>query len=138
MEARSFEVLAHTADTGIATTGATLGDVIANAAYGMFALMYDIGGARPAGDVTFELHADSPAELLVDVLAELLYRSEADDVAFVQIGVDVARLHASSVAGAVPANTLEVRGPPIKAVTYHDLRCEPVADHWEARVIFDV
>jgi SHS2 domain-containing protein len=138
MSTRPFEILAHTADTGIATTGDTLGDVIANAAHGMFALMYDMSAARPTRNVEFAVAARTPVELLVDVLVELLYRSEVDDVSFTDLVVNTECLHAGITGRAVPTDTLELRGPPIKAVTYHDLRCEHVGDRWEARIIFDV
>lgn len=138
MDARPFEILAHTADTGIATTGDTLGDVIANAAHGMFALMYDMRGARPTRHVELAVEAATPAELLLEALAELLLRSETEGVAYMEFAVETEGLHAAVSAGVVPTDTLELRGPPIKAVTYHDLRCEHVGDRWEARVIFDV
>lgn len=138
MNARPFEILGHTADTGIATSGDTLGDVIANAAHGMFALMYDMSTASPTRSVEFAVGAPTPAELLLEVLVELLYRSEAEDVAFMELVVETEGLHAGVAAKAIPTDALDLRGPPIKAVTYHELQCEHVDDRWEARVIFDV
>ena len=138
MTARPFEVLAHTADTGITTTADSLSDVIGNAAYAMFALMYDVAGLVPTASSDLRVGAATPEELLVEVLAELLYRSEVDAVAYSTFTVHLDDLEAHVVADGVAMSDLELHGPPIKAVTYHDLRCELIDDHWEARVIFDV
>lgn len=135
---RPFEVLPHTADTGIATSADTLGEVIANAAFGMFALMYDVSGDPATTSLEVDVEAATPAELLLEVLAELLFRAEVDDTAYGGFAVDTDGFHASVTAEGISSDGLELLGPPIKAVTYHDLRCEQVEDHWEARVIFDV
>ena len=128
-----YRVLDHTADTGIETDGATLEEVIANAATAMFDLMYEsAAGVR----VEFAVEPAPPPDLLVAVLSELLYRSEVDGVSFSNITVRIEPDGTTIRAEAHPAG--ELVGPPIKAVTYHDLRCEPSDDGWHARVIFDV
>lgn len=133
-----YEALSHTADTGIITRADTLADVIANAAFAMFDLVYDTVDATAERNFDFVARADDAPDLLVEVLTELLYLSEAEDVAFsvFDVRADVRRavVHAFGFSTA----DVELRGPPIKAVTYHDLRCEQVGDRWEAQVIFDV
>ena len=133
-----YEVIDHTADTGVKTGGDTLADAIGNAAFAMFDLMYDLSSLSAETPVTFDAAAVSPPELLVDVLSELLLRSETDDLAFTEFRVHEAGMHATISAAGASTLGLELRGPPIKAVTYHDLRCEPDGDAWEIRVIFDV
>jgi protein archease len=133
-----YRVLDHTADTGIETEAGSLEAVIANAAFAMFDLMYELRDAGPGAPVEVEVDLAPPPDLLVSVLGELLYRSEADDVAFTGVAVrrDGERLVVD--AKAVPSGSLELSGPPIKAITYHDLRCEEDEDGWHAQVIFDV
>ncbi len=133
-----YEIVSHTADTGIETEGATLGEAIGNAAFAMFDLMFDLSEVTPEMTISFDLEAESPTELLVDVLSELLWRSETGDLAFTDVGVHETGLHASVRAAAADARELELRGPPVKAVTYHQLRCERIGDRWAIRVIFDV
>ena len=129
-----YRVLSHTADTGIETTGATLEEVIENVVYAMFDLMYGQEIGEDAVSFTFELAP--PPELLVAVLSELLFQSEVGQLAFDDVG---ARFDGDSlVIEARSRPVSELQGPPIKAVTYHDLRCEPSDDGWHARVIFDV
>ena len=41
-------------------------------------------------------------------------------------------------AGGMPWTGIELRGAPIKAVTWHDLAIVEVPDGWWARIIFDV
>ena len=133
-----YDIVEHTADTGIETRGNTLAEAIGNAAFAMFDLMYDLSSVPATMPVSFESTADSPPDLLVEVLSELLLRSETDDVVFSEFRVHEAGLCAIVQAAGATAVGRELRGPPIKAVTYHRLRCEPAGDAWKIRVIFDV
>jgi SHS2 domain-containing protein len=138
MPGRPYEILSHTADVGIVTRGSGLGEVIENAAFAMFDLMYELPAAAAVDAVEFESSADGAAELLLEVLAELLYRADAGDLAFSAFAVRVDAGTARVRALAQPTAGVELHGPPIKAVTYHRLRCERVDGAWEAQVIFDV
>jgi SHS2 domain-containing protein len=106
----------------------------------MFDLMYDVDGSVSGVGVPLEIAvaAEEPPDLLVAVLSELLYRSEVDGVAFGDFEVSAEDDRVLVRARGYPVESLEVQGPPIKAVTYHDLRCEPTDDGWVAGVIFDV
>ncbi|MEN8235423.1 MAG: archease [Actinomycetota bacterium] len=133
-----YEILPHTADIGVLARGDTLSDVIANTAYGMFDLMYDLSVVEPETTVVVEAAAETPPELLVDALSELLASSETENLAFVDFKVEIDDLRAVITATGGPAAVVELVGPPVKAVTYHDLRCEWTGSRWESRVIFDV
>jgi SHS2 domain-containing protein len=104
----------------------------------MFDLMYDLSSVPATTSVRFTSAADSPPDLLVDVLSELLLRGETDDVVFSDFRVQEAGMSTIVEAAGAPATGQELRGPPIKAVTYHRLTCEPAGDDWHVRVIFDV
>jgi SHS2 domain-containing protein len=134
-----YEVLDHTADTGLRAYGVTLYELFENAAWGMFDLMFSLDEFSPIRDVPVVATGDTHEELLFNWLSELLYHSEALDLAFCYFTVD--RLEEGGVqgsAGGVPIATAELRGPPIKAVTYHDLVVVQNPGTWWARVIFDV
>lgn len=133
-----YEVLSHTADTGITTTGPSRDAVIANAAYAMFDLMYDLESLPAGTTVRFEVERLPPDELLVSVLSELLFRSEADGAVFTGVTIEEGEGRVAVTATAHPSEHLAAIGPPVKAVTYHELRCEPTDDGWFAQVIFDV
>lgn len=137
--ASRYEVLPHTADTAIVAYGSTLEEVFENAAFGMFDLMFDVGALAGSRQVRVEANARSLEEVLVDWLSELLFESEANDLALCSFSVDFVdggRVEGS--AGGVPVGEAELRGPPIKAVTYHDLLVERSTEGWRARIVFDV
>ncbi len=134
-----YEVLDHTADTGIVAYGVTPNELFENAGWGMFSLMFDLTGLDPIRDVPVVAAGDDLEELLVNWLSELLYHAETLDLALCYFTVD--RLEDGGVQGSVggvPAAEADLHGPPIKAVTYHDLAIVENPDTWWARVIFDV
>ncbi len=137
--ARRYEVLPHTADTGIIAYGATVEELFEHAAYGMFDLMFDLAALHPARDVPVTAAGDTAEELLVDWLSVLLFEAETEDLALCSFTVD--RLEEGGLqgaAGGAPLGEVELRGPPIKAVTYHQLAVVEIPQGWSARVIFDV
>jgi len=134
-----YRILSHTADTGIAAIGATQEEVFENAAFGMFDLMFDLSMVPPEEDCRVEVEGDDPAELLVAWLSALLTEAEIRGLAFSRFRVE--GLHSCRLTGAAAGSAtaaLLLRGPPIKAVTYHGLAVAETPGGWEARVIFDV
>lgn len=134
-----YTVISHTADTGVEATADSLSELIGHLAFAMFDLMYDIDTLPSGTPTSFEVAAANPVELAVDVLGELLFLSEADDVAFRDIEVKATRSEAVVAADACPTPGTQLEGPPIKAVTYHDIAVEQQPDGtWFGRIIFDV
>ncbi len=134
-----YEVLSHTADTGIIVFGATLREVFENGAFAMVDLMFGIGDLVESERVRIEVEAANVEDLLVDWLSTLLFEAETRDLAFCSFEIEVlddCRL-LGSVGGLASAG-LELSGPPIKAVTYHQLSIEETPHGWSARVVFDV
>lgn len=134
-----YEVLAHTADTAIIAYGTTLPELFENAAFGMFDLMFEAASIPSEHSRPVAAAGDTVEDLLVGWLGELLVEAEIHDLAFSSFTVD--RLEEGGVQGSAqgaPAGALELRGPPIKAVTYHDLAVVEVPDGWWARLVFDV
>jgi SHS2 domain-containing protein len=134
-----YRVLPHTADVGIAAAGATVQEAFAAAAYGMFDLMFDLAVVHGDEVCRVEAEGDTREELLVAWLSALLAEAEIRGLALCRFEVDEiggSRLRGTAAGGRVEA--LELRGPPIKAVTHHEAAVEEVAGGWEARVLFDV
>ncbi|MFO7547826.1 MAG: archease [Acidimicrobiia bacterium] len=136
----SWRLLSHTADTGVEAEGATLGEMAASAVQGlvgsMFAPTPDVSGGAPME--AWVPGGDLP-EVLVELLAEVLFRFEVDDVLPVEPTVEIdddGGMHLRATA--VPSSEFDVAGPPVKAITYHELTVEHRPDGWYARVIFDV
>lgn len=136
---RRYRVIAHTADTGIVAHGATPAEAFANAAYGMFDLMFDLSRLGAGEECAVEAQAETADELLVAWLSALLAEAEIRGLAFSRFTVDeLGEGIVRGTAQGVPTAGLELRGPPVKAVTFHDLAVEQLPGGWEARVIFDV
>lgn len=136
----TYRLLSHTADTGVEVTADSLGELFEWAARAMFATTYDTAGREPERWLTVAAKGPRLDEMLVDVLADLLYISEVEDVAPCAVRVtDVEPSEIGLDVGVVSSEPAMLVGPPIKAVTYHDLEIEELADgRWRARVVFDV
>jgi SHS2 domain-containing protein len=136
----AYRVLSHTADTGIEATGHTPAGLIEVLALGMFELMARCEPSADRRTLTFRVDARSIEDLVVDILSELLFRSETEDLAFCEFRVTLeAGMNAADVETVgIPVHEVEPTGPPIKAVTYHDLTVEQRDGLWYGRVYFDV
>ena len=134
-----YRVLPHTADIGVVAGGATVEEAFENAAFAMFDIVFDLADVPATEAVRVEAAGDTPGELLVAWLSALLAEAEIRGLALCRFGVDMlpgGRLRGSAAGSSSAGRGL--RGPPVKAVTYHDLAVEEVPGGWEARVIFDV
>jgi SHS2 domain-containing protein len=132
-------VLAHTADTGIEATASGFAELIEEFATGMFALMALAEPCAPIREVRFEIESDTYEDLVVDTLAELLFRFETEDLLFCDVGAEMMGPTRVQVrAGGISTEEVELVGPPIKAVTYHDLQVIERDGGWYGRVYFDV
>lgn len=134
-----YTVLDHTADTGVEAAGDSLAELIGHLASGMFELMARIEPCPPGHAVEMEVIAESEEDLVFEVLSELLYRSETEDLLFCGFDVEAGEERTMSItARGVPSTDVDMTGPPIKAVTYHDMSVTQTADGWYGRVYFDV
>lgn len=114
--------------------------LIEELAAGMAGLVVDPERYSSDHWLEFTVAAGSPPDLVVDTLGELLYRSETADAVVCEVSVDedVGALGVAVRAGTVDAQTVELAGPPIKGVTYHDLVVREEDGGWYGRVYFDV
>jgi len=127
----------HVGELQLWVSAPTEREVFAEALQAVRELLSEDGGPAPdpveAREIVLE-GADR-AVLLADWIAELAFLAETD--AFVADSLASIELEGGSLRA-------RVRGhfgrPPhlVKAVTYHDLRFEPVADGWRAQVVLDV
>lgn len=134
-----YRALPHTADIGIVAAGATMEEAFENAAFGMFDVVFDLSGVSDAEQCRVEVAAETPGELLVAWLSALLTEAEIRGLAFCRFRVEmVSGGRLRGMASGSASDALELRGSPVKAVTYHDLAVAEVPGGFEARVIFDV
>lgn len=137
---KPYEVIEHTADTGIRAFGGDLKEVFANAALGMFSIMVDPASVSAEKEEKIEVEADGLDELLVEWLNELLYISEVNHMLFSQFTVDKiseTSLKAKAYGESINEGKHELRSD-VKAVTFHMLKVQQQDGTWTAQVIFDV
>jgi SHS2 domain-containing protein len=133
----AFELVEHSGDIKLRALGTTLEDVFINAACGMMAFMFgdEILNARPERREFVRIEAADREALLVDWLAELLYRAASRYHAYVDFHIctmDDHRLAAE--VGIAAAEALD----DIKAVTHHELAIRKIDGGFEAVVVFDL
>lgn len=136
----AHRVLDHTADTGIEAEAESLPRLVEELATAMFGLVAPVNPEAARHWVEVAVSSPSLEDLVVDILSELLYRSEVDGVTFgaFRAAVPAAGHSATIEAGGVPTEEIDPTGPPIKAVTYHNLVVRALDDGWYGRVYLDV
>jgi len=132
-----YEELDHTADVGIRAHGASLDELFAAAAAGMFSLVADLRKVRAVGEVEVRVKADDLEALMVRWLSELLFLHETQRLLLKEFDVRIAgtSLEARARGEAIDKKRHELKLN-IKAVTYHRLRIDRKAGL--AEVIFDI
>ncbi len=141
MASGGFQVIEHTADTGIESWGRTLAEAFEHAARGLYALMVDLDRVEPRETREVDATAPDLERLLVAWLTELLFLTESEDVVFSSFDVEVERercaLHAQ-ISGEPLDPDRHDAAYDVKAVTYHGLSVVEEPAGWRCRVIVDV
>ena len=135
-----YETFEHTADVGLRIRAATLDELFADAARGMFSVMVEnFDEVRPSQPLAISLVEDQPDALLRLWLAELLYAFHVRRMVFSRFEVAVRPGGLAATAWGEPIDParhqLDVE---IKAVTWHGLKLEHESGGWLAEVIVDI
>lgn len=125
----------HTADWALKVWAPDYFELIRQAAQGMYALMEARFEPSPALPMDFRVTGDDRESLLVQFLNELLYFYEQN-----RLGLDhfVFALEGNSLLVDAVSRPVTSINKEIKAVTYHHLSIEQVADRLETGIVFDV
>lgn len=135
----SFELRGHTADVAVAARGSTLGEAFGATADGLATAMCE---EPPAIGERFrvEVRAESREALLFEYLDQLIYERDVRNVLPVANEATVTETdrgwRLTGSARGVPLSAVD--GREIKAVTYSEMRIEPVDGGWEVYVVLDV
>jgi SHS2 domain-containing protein len=139
--AKAFEELEHTADAGLRVFGDDLGEILVNAARGMFSLIGRVSfEERDLTERRLEIFHATPEDALQGWLQALLLEFDLRGFFPVTTSVDVQPGRIAGVARGVTfdAERHELRSE-LKAVTRHGLRVRRTPQgSLEAEVIFDV
>jgi SHS2 domain-containing protein len=134
-----FDIIEHTADTGIIAYGADLKEAFASAAYAMFTFIADLDNVMEVVSRHVDVQAEDVGSLLVTCLNELLYLFDTESIIFKRFEVtDLSnvRLNMECYGEKMDPKRHEMRGG-VKAATYHMLKVE-TNDVSKVQVILDV
>ena len=135
-----FEVFEHTADLGIRVEADSFPSLLAEAGNALMSvLVSDPESIEPARPVDLVVDGTEPEDLLVDWLAELLWRFSAEHMLFSRFEIGQGRARVVARAWGEPVDEARHRlDTEVKAITYHRLKVEQRADRWLAEVIVDL
>ncbi len=135
-----FECFEHTADLGLRIWGPDRGILFADAATGLFSLIVpELESVRQTESHTISLAGETLDYLLFDWLNELLYLYETRHLLLSKFEVDVNDTGLTATVYGEPVDhARHVLDHEIKAITYHGLKVEHVANRWRAEVIVDI
>lgn len=135
-----YETFEHTADLGLRVRAASLEQLFADAAKGLFSVLVAnldaVGGVQ---EKTYRIEGREIDYLLFDWLTELLYTFESEHLLLAEfdVRVDAEGLQATCRGEPIDRSRHELEHE-IKAITYHGLKVEPCPDGWLAEVIVDI
>ena len=135
-----FDVIDHTADTGIRVWAPDFTELISEAARGMFAQITDPETIDVTTVKTIAVDGIDKTDLVINVLRELLFLFSGDNLLVRWFAVDRADGNAASVrAGCEPFDPEKhpIRTD-IKAVTYAGGDIVVLPDGLEITIIFDI
>ena len=135
---KRFQLIEHTADIGLVAYGENLGKAYANAAYGMFSIIAELGNVKEKESRSVEAAADDRESLLFEWLNCLLYLFDVEHLLLKRF--DIQQFTGTSLKAVC-------RGEPyqpgrhqlklgVKSATYHLLRVD--ARENRVQVILDV
>jgi SHS2 domain-containing protein len=135
-----YEILDHTADVCLRIYGKSFGELFENAACAMMVLITDREKINPSQEIEIEVHGENIEELLVHWLQEILFLHEVKKMVFKDFRLNL--ISETHVKGKAIGEKIDIDKHElsfdIKAVTYHNLKIEPINDKLKVDIVFDV
>ena len=135
-----FEVIEHTADTGIRVWAPDLPSLFSEAAMGMLSQITELARVEPVQERTITIDGMDETDLLINTLRELLYMFNGEELLAVALEVEL-----SNGSVAKERISYEKYDPrkhklhmDIKAVTYAGGDIRKIPGGFEITVIFDI
>jgi SHS2 domain-containing protein len=136
------ETFDHTADLGLRVVADDLVDLFQTAAIGLFDVIVANGNeVRALETEQVDLQADSPVDLLVEWLNELIYRCETRRRLYssFQVELDDLGCRLTATIGGEPIDRgRHILDHEVKAATRHGLSLRKEPRGWVAEVIVDI
>ena len=135
---KRFDIIEHTADTGIIARGRNLAEAFANAAFGMFSIMADLSDVRQENSIQVELKEEDMEALLFEWLNYLLYVFDVHQLLLNRFDVehlDGQSLKATCYGEKYDPSRHQLKTG-VKSATYHMLEVD--RENNTVRIILDV
>ena len=137
---QAFEILDHTADTGIIAYGADVKELFSNAALALFSLITELESIQQKLHLDLEVISEDRDSLLVDWLNELIYSFDVRHVLFNRF--DIGSLTYNALKATCYGEDFDPNKHNIKigvkAATYHMLRLDTDDNGYKAQIILDI
>ena len=135
---KRFQLIEHTADTGLIAYGNNLAEAFANAAYGLFSIIAELNKVREVESQSVAVSAEDAEGLLFDWMNHLIYIFDVERLLFKRF--DVTEFSKRSLKATCwgekydPSRHQLKLG--VKSATYHMLKVD--GEKNRVQVIFDV
>jgi SHS2 domain-containing protein len=135
-----YDIIDHTSDVAIRAYGKDLKSLFENCALGMFDIIADLEGLKATVNFPLECSGDTPEELLVNWLDELLYNFYTKGIIFCSFNIrEISQNNLTAeVSGRHIGENRNRLKTEIKAVTYHDLNIKKTKNGLKVEIVFDV
>ena len=137
---KPYQTFDHTADLGLAITGANEGDLFSNAAFAVFDIITNLERVESREMRRIAVEGDDREDLLINFLREVLYLYNGEH--WLLKKVRIIRISEKGLEAEALGEPFDDRKheicKEIKAVTYHQTEVRQTHAGWTARVIFDV
>ncbi len=137
-----FETFDHTADLGLRIVADDLADLFQTAAVGLFdVIVANRDEVRAMETEQVSLRGDTPEDLMVEWLNELIYRCETRHRLYssFEVEVDEPACHLTATIGGEPIDRgRHILDHEVKAATRHGLSLKKEPQGWVAEVIVDI
>jgi len=135
---KRFQLIEHTADTGLIAYGNNMAEAFANAAYGLFSIIVEINRVREVESRLVTISAEDAEGLLFDWLNHLIYIFDVESLLFKRFDItDFGEYSLKATCwGEKHDSSRHQLKLGVKSATYHMLKVD--GDKNRVQVIFDV
>ena len=135
---KRFQLIEHTADTGLIASGRTLAEAFSNAAYGLFSIIAELRTVREIQTRQLELKEEDNESLLFEWLNSLIYFFDVEMLLFKRFDISEfgsQQLKATCYGEKYDQSRHRLKTE-VKSATYHMLKVDTEKN--QVQVIFDI
>lgn len=135
---KRFQLIEHTADTGLVAYGSNLAEAFANAAYGLFSIITELNKVREVESRPVAVSAGDAESLLFEWLNHLIYVFDVEHLLFKRFDITEITKHnlKATCWGEKYNPSRHYLKLGVKSATYHMLKVD--REENRVQVIFDV